>query len=63
MGTWFQRYWKVRALVRGTGAYHVLRDFGELWSTFSGAQFFDSGYLGHFLSYGDEIWHVRGLTN
>jgi len=40
----------------GIGAQEVLRDFGEVWSTFPGAQIFDSRYLAHFLTEGDEIW-------
>jgi len=35
-------------------------NFGPL---FSGAQIFDSGYLAHFLSEGDEIWQGYGLAN
>jgi len=44
-------------MLEGVGAWQVLRDFGELWSTFPGAQIFDSRYLEHFLSEGDDIWH------
>ena len=39
---------------------HVLRDFGELWSTFSAAWIIHSRYLAHFLSYDDKIWHDQG---
>jgi len=35
--------------VRSIGVWQVLRDSGELWSTFIGTQIFDSGYLAHFL--------------
>jgi len=42
--------------IRGIGALQVLRDFGELWSTFQGAQIFASEYLAHFLSDHDENW-------
>ena len=35
---------------------HVLRDFGELWSTFPRAQIFNSGCLAHFLSQHDDNW-------
>jgi len=38
----------------GIGASHVIKDFGELWCTFPGAQVFDSRYLAHFLSERDE---------
>jgi len=41
--------------VRGISAWQVLRDFRELWSTFLGAQIFNSGYLTHFLLEDDEI--------
>jgi len=34
--------------VRSIAVWQVLRDSGELWSTFIGTQIFDSGYLAHF---------------
>jgi len=36
-------------------AGHLCVAAGELWSTFTGAQNFDSGYLAHFLSQRNEI--------
>jgi len=57
-------------MIRGICAEQVISYFGEFCSTFSSAQIFDSGYLAHFLSEGDEIWKrvtkfgmVRGLAN
>ena len=47
-------------MIRGICAYQVLRDFGELWSNFSEAQVFNSGYLGHFLCDCDEFSVVGG---
>ena len=42
--------------MRGIGAWQMLTEFAELWSTFPEAQIFDSGYLAHFLSQLDENW-------
>ena len=49
--------------VRGIGAAQVLRDFGELWSTFSGSTIFDSGHLIHFCCNATKFGMVRGLAN
>ena len=38
----------------------ILKSFGEFWSTFSKAQIFDRGYLGHFLSECHKILHGYG---
>ena len=35
-------------------------DLGEFWPTFSGAEIFDRGYLGHFLSDRHKILHGEG---
>jgi len=40
--------------------WQVLNDFGEFWPTFPGAQIFDRGYLGHFLSDCHKILHDYG---
>jgi len=39
----------------GIGVYQVLKYLRALWSTFSGAKIFDSGYLAHVLSELDSI--------
>jgi len=43
-------------------AQHAISYFSELWSTFAGAQIFDSPYIAH-LSEHSEIWkRYRGLA-
>jgi len=39
--------------VNGFGAWSVLRDLDELWSTFQGGQIFDSRYFAQFFLEGD----------
>jgi len=46
--------------MRGICAYQVVSYFGELWSTFVGAQIFDSEYPAHFFSDRNEIWQPSG---
>jgi len=40
----------------------VFSYFGELWSTFAGAQIFDSEYLAHFCHCATKIGRVRGYS-
>jgi len=43
-------------MVSGICAQQVISCFGELWSTFVGAEIFDSEYLLYFLLRRNEIW-------
>jgi len=43
-------------MVSGICAQQVTSYFGELWSTFVGAEIFDSEYLLYFLLRRNEIW-------
>ena len=50
-------------MVTGIDEYQIVRNFGELYCTFSAAQIFDSGYLGHFFRRVTKFGRVRGLAN